>query len=397
MIHTFEGQNHKQRRLHGTVPGFLNKPIVAVAMWLLMGLCSVAVAQSAVNPATIALRSGSLSFTPETFYIASVSDERDKRTSVGHLLTPRTSPDQPIVTHAVDLEGGAEAAIRQFIRQSLPSDKTLSPIIFRIKECIITETPAANGGVDGRVVLTISFDLQREEDTVHLVEYRRGGAHYNRPANTYPQGAVEKAFRKSLISALRYLDTWMNEASEGHIALAKDIQVNFTDYIENVTEDTVFYATDRPLTWNDFRERPRLEHFAASVFPSFGYESHSQMIKGILHINITMKVYVLPEHSWVKAHARDAYSLNHEQRHFDIAKLIAERFKQKIQPDSLSVDNYNSFMQWQYIDSYREMNHLQEQYDEETGHGTNRTAQERWNRYIDEELRSLAQRREALQ
>lgn len=393
-----KGQTHTPQHRQETIYAFFNKLcLLAMIPCLLMGICSVATGQSADKAETIALRPGELSFTPKKFYIASVIDEREDRSSVGRLILPRSKADQPVVTQAVDLEGGAEAALAQFFRQSLPSGKALQPIILRIGECIITETPAANGGVDGKVVLTFSFDLQRAEDTVHLVDYRRGGAHYHRSAHTYSQGAAEKAFRKALTSALRYLDTWMSEASEGHIALAKGIKVNFTDYTENLTEDTVFYAEDRPLTWNDFREKPRLERFAASVFPSFGYESHSQMINGILHINITMKVYVIPEYSWVKDHARDAYSLNHEQRHFDIAKLIAERFKQKIHPDSMTVDDYSSYIQWQYIDAYREMNHLQEQYDEETGHGTNRAAQERWNRYIDAELRKFMQAQGALQ
>ena len=357
---------------------------------LLMCFCTVAVGQSTVTTEFIALQSGPLPFTPEEFYIADVIDERDNRTAVGHLLLPRSSTTQPVVTYPVDLKGGAATAIGQFIRQSLAYNDALHPVVARIKECVITEIPGASGRVDGRVVLTISFDLQRDGETVHLVEYHRGGARYNRPANSRSHIAAEKAFRQSLVGALRYLNTWFDQEAAGNPLLAKEIKVSFTDYTENVDEDTVFYATDRPLTWNDFRERPRLERYAASVFPSFGYESYSEVVNGILHINITLKVYVIPDYSWVKGHAKDAYSLNHEQRHFDIVKLIAERFKQKVQADTLTVDNFNNILQWQYIDSYREMNHLQEQYDDETRHGTNPTAQERWNQYIDEELRAFA-------
>ncbi|WPP51201.1 hypothetical protein [Catalinimonas niigatensis] len=370
---------------------YLNKVSLSIlAVFFIIGFCSVAVAQYTVQKEHIALRSEALSYTPRAFYISDIMDEREEQTGVGYLLSPRSRTDQPLITYPVDLEGGAARAVRQFIRQSLPRNKTLKPIVVRIKEFLISESPGANGRVNGRVMLTLMFDLQREDETVELVEFRRGGAHYDRPANSSSKVPVEKALLQSWVSALKYLDKRINEEAESNILLAQGIKVSFTDHTLNTDVDTVFYDPNRPLTWDDFRERPRLERFAASVFPTFGYESSGRVVDGILHIDVTLKVYVLPNYSWVKDHARDAYSLNHEQRHFDITKLIAERFKQKVQPDSLTVEDYNSIIQWQYIDSYREMNHLQEQYDDETGHGTNRAAQERWNRYIDDQLHSFS-------
>ncbi len=354
------------------------------------GICFDAIGQPAVEKEYIALAPTPLPFIPKEFYIADVTDEREDRTAIGYLLLPISSTSQPVVTYPVNLKGGAATAIRQFIRQSLARDQTLRPIVVRIKECLITEAPGANGRVEGRVVLTLSFDLRLDTETVQLAEYHRGGARYNRPANSRSHVAVEKAFRQSMVGALRYLDTWMNEETAGNLLLAKGIKVSFTDFTQNVEKDTVYYASDRPLTWNDFREKPRLDRYAASVFPSFAYESRSEVVDGILHIHLTIKVYIIPDYSWVKDHAKDAYSLNHEQRHFDIAKLVAEQFKQKIRTDSLMVEDFDSVIQWQYIDSYREMNHLQKQYDQETGHGTNQAAQQRWNRRIDEALRSYA-------
>ncbi len=81
------------------------------------------------------------------------------------------------------------------------------------------------------------------------------------------------------------------------------------------------------------------------------------------------------------------YALNHEQRHFDIAKIAAEHFKRKLASEQLPVDNYDGFINYDYLDAYREMDKLQEQYDKETDHGANHAAQEGWDRKIDEELR----------
>jgi hypothetical protein len=173
--------------------------------------------------------------------------------------------------------------------------------------------------------------------------------------------------------------------------MARGIEVHFTDYTLNADEDTLFYDPARLLSWNDFRAPlTRPSKYAASVFPSFSYEGWSEVINGIVHIRLTTKVFVLRNSSWVKEGARDAYGLEHEQRHFDIVKLVVERFKRKIRSDKLSLKSYNSEIQYEYIESFREMNRLQEQYDGETRHGLDQAAQERWNRRLEHELRPFS-------
>jgi hypothetical protein len=97
---------------------------------------------------------------------------------------------------------------------------------------------------------------------------------------------------------------------------------------------------------------------------------------------------MLKNSTWVRDLALNDYSLNHEQRHFDIARLITERFKRKLTPETLTLTDYNSEIQYQFIESFRDMNELQKQYDRETQHGINQAAQAYWNQKIDAELRS---------
>ncbi len=232
----------------------------------------------------------------------------------------------------------------------------------------------------------MAFDLQREGEPVQLLTYK-GGARYNRPVSQ--QTVVEPALRQSLEEALRYLNTWMDQEADHNPKLARSLIVSIKDYTRNADDDTVFYAPARPLTWDDFQAPPTASSsFAASVFPSFAYEGQTDVVNGVIHLDLEMKVYVLRGSSWVKAAARNAYSLNHEQRHFDIVKLVAERFKQKIQPDNLTLEDYNSIIQYQYLESFREMNRLQEQYDGETQHGLNEAAQQRWSERIEKELQA---------
>ncbi len=71
-------------------------------------------------------------------------------------------------------------------------------------------------------------------------------------------------------------------------------------------------------------------------------------------------------------------------------QLVVERFKRKLLADHLTVADYDSEIAYEYLESYREMNRLQQQYDDETNHGLNQAAQQRWNHRIDEELAAFA-------
>ncbi len=364
---------------------------VTTYFFRLLNLCSLlafaaislrATGQTTPKTEPLILRSEPLPFTPGPFYIETVIDERENRTAIALLLVTN-NPAQAAKPVSIDLQGGGLTAIRQFFRQSIQPDKKRWPITVRLKDCRIIESAGANGQVNGQVVLSMAFDVQRDGSTLHLVNYR-GGTKYSRTVNQL--AAVEPTFRYSLVGALQFLNNWMGREAEQNVKLAREIKVSFTDYTRNAADDTLFYAS-RPLAWNDFQGVPPVQsRFAATVFPSFAYEGQSEVVKGVLHINLSLKTYVLRSSSWVKDAARDAYGLNHEQRHFDIVKMVTERFKEKIQPGSLTVEDYNSIIQYQYLEAFREMNRLQEQYDSETGHGINKVAQAQWNQKIDQEL-----------
>ncbi len=361
-----------------------------LSFWLLLILPLLALLFAAgkpvANPTTIVLRNEPLPFTPKEFYIADVVDARINRKAVAYLVPMSANPQQVAKAVPVDLQGGGHTAIKQYMRESLRRNTALRPVVVRLKEAKVTETPV-NGRVEGQIAINMAFELRRDGETVPLVEYK-GGAKYIRSANQV--SIVEPALRKSLGNALLYLNTWMNQEADRNEKLAKGIKVTFTDYVSSLEDDSVFYTSKRPLTWADFKGAPsKPSQYAAAVMPGFAYEGRSEVSNGIVHLNLLMKVFMLQSSSWVKEHARDEYSLNHEQRHFEIAKLVAERFKKRITPDSLTVADYNSIIQYKYIESFREMNHLQEQYDTETRHGLDQLAQERWNKRIDEELKAF--------
>lgn len=359
-----------------------------ISRWLLallLVLPCLGAGQAPGPLAPLVLQTATLPFVPKEFYVATVVDERPERSSVAYLLAPAKTTGL-LVGQAVDLRGGGLAAIRQFINQSLPRNPALRPITVRLKECRVAETPLAGapGMVEGRITVALGLEWERSGKTIPLTDYR-GAARYRRPAGQF--GVVEPTLRQALVEALKYLNTWMNQEAPRSAKLATGLELSFSDYLRTADDDTIFYDPRHPLTWTDFRgtQSKKSEHYAAAVYPSFAYQGLPKVLNGKVHLDVAMKVFVVRSSSWVSAAGRTPDVLDHEQRHFDIVKLVVERFKRKVQSDPLvNVDYYQGNLQYQYLLSFQEMNRLQDQYDAETQ--ANPTGQARWNRIIDNEL-----------
>ncbi|GAB3034640.1 hypothetical protein [Spirosoma pulveris] len=337
-------------------------------------------------PDPIRLRPESLPFTPKEFYIAAVTDQRSDRGPVAHLALVLNQPPQP-----VDLDKGVASSFMKFIDQGLKQNKSLRPIAMRIRQCRVSETASGNR-VSGKFTFAVTFELLGKDDdgnatSTRLTDYQ-GSATYTRPLSD--PSVIEPTIRQAVVSSLRSLNEYMKRESGNNEKLALSLKVIFTDDTRITDDDTVHYNPARKLTWNDFKAPPRQgSHYAAEVFTSFAYEGKSSVKDGVIILNLSAKAYMLKQSSWGRADARNAYALNHEQRHFDIVKIIVERFKRKIQPENLTMEDYNSLTQYQFLESFREMSRMQSQYDDETNHSLNQVAQERWNEKIDAELRTF--------
>jgi len=327
----------------------------------------------------ILLKNEKLSFTPTEYYFAEVLDERPDQSKIGMLLLPQSSGLQ-----AVDLRGGTKASLTSFIFNSLNQDKKLRPIQVRIKESSITEKRGATGIVEGSVKLHFSFYYLGDEDPVHLVDYN-GGVSYKRSASQ--SGLVEPALRRSLGTAIKYFHDWIEIEAPENVRLARGMNITFIDRNVNPDKDTVFYSSSRPLMFEDFRARPTPgSRFAASIFTSFSFDVESEIVGGILEVKVYSKVFMLKDQSWARAESKNEYTLNHEQRHFDITQIVVERLKDKLKNLEIYPDEYDSVINYYYLEAFREMNRLQDLYDKETRHGMDRGAQDRWNRRIDQAL-----------
>lgn len=363
----------------------MKKESIFLVTFILVTLLSSA-GPGIIKPGPIRLLPEKMGITPTEFYIKKVSDERPVQSAVAMLFLAETG-GKPAM-HAIDLYGGGYEAIRNFMFQSLPRNTAARPINVRIKECNIVETLAGENYVNGQMTLVFQFDLENEWGAVPLTGYK-SAAKYTRTINN--MSVVEPALRQLLANSLKFINTWMNREAPRNIKLARGVKISFTDYLEQ-DSDTLYYETSRPLTWADFREEPRTSKYNAEVFSSFGYDQRRELINGIIHVNLALKVYTVKSASWVAPGVHNRYSLNHEQRHFDLVKLLAERFKEKLRSEKLSPDNYEGIINYEYLEFYREMNQRQKQYDLETSHNINQGIQEQWNRSIDNDLAAFGKK-----
>jgi hypothetical protein len=324
-------------------------------------------------PGDIILQDERIAITPKEFYIANVIDERENRTAVAWLVPAGANEKSPAKPVPVDLQGGGFAAIKQFIQHNLPRNTALRPVVASLKKCAATESALSDGLVEGHVSLVMSFDLEDRDDVpeggLHLTDYN-GSATYTRNAGQ-PQD-VEPTLRHVLENGFVYLNTWMNRQAATNIKLAKAVKVTFEDYREKTEGDSIYYSAGRHLTWDDFQAKTPNSRYDAEIYPSFGYDERNTVNNGIVNLRLLMKVCLPKSASWVKEGSRTAYTLNHEQRHFDIAKIAAERFKQKILSEQLPPGNFDGPVNVDYLESYREMTDMQKLYDDETRHGSNK-------------------------
>lgn len=354
-------------------------------IWITTLLIGLLVITAFKNDTPIILTNEALPYKPKAYYIADVIDERPDKHTLAQVIV-KLAPNKT-ATQLLGMQGGTAQAISKFITQNLAKDVSLTPVTISIKEFKLTETTLANGSIDGQVKLMLSFGLVKNYGLEQLVDYR-GGLHYTRAADNMAN--VEPYLRGALKTGLVYFNNWINANTEMNRKLAKKVNISFTNYSEPNEGDTIYYSRQRPLAWDDFQSKYKPPgKFSAEVMPGFGYDQETAIVKGTINVNITLKVYVTKSTCWTNDMQHSSYALMHEQRHFDIARIIAAQFKQKIAAENLTPDSYEAFINMQYLDSYRDMNTMQKAYDKETQHSLNTAAQNEWDDKIDKELKLL--------
>jgi len=314
----------------------------------------------------IVLHDHPISFKPKEFHIADVIDERSQ---------------QAAAAQSINFQGSTAIDIRRYIDHNLSKDQSLRPVVISIKEVKLTETVQTDGHINGNINLYLSFGLQKNYGIDHLIDYK--GKLQFRRSNTDTL-VLENSIRNLLQSSLSYFNNWIDINANTNRKLATKVKISFTDYTTATEGDTIYYAASRPLTWADFQSRIKpITKYQALVMPGIAYEQQAEISKGTIMVQIAMKAFLPKSACWANYTGRDQYTLNHEQRHFDLVKISSEDFKQKLLDQKLTPDNFEALINMQYLDTLRDLHAAQTSYDNETNHGTNTSAQAKWNTRID--------------
>lgn len=311
-----------------------------------------------------------LSFSP-SFSIVDVTDTRPQRDNIGQTFISASQKE------SINFKAGTEAAIKKFLTQSLSNKETPLLLRYRILELKITESKLPNGNFSGQIQLKVAFDRIGKKDTVFLTETTTSTSFVRsdpQMSNSRYESILGSIFSKSV----EYFDKWLTLNGSKHEALIKGVKVIFMPENDVNDNDTIYYQT-RKISWDDFRGKPTNTRYGAAIFANFAYGASFHVIDSYIVAKISTKTYMVRGMSWVQPNALSDYALAHEQLHFDIAKLVTERFKKKIaamQAD-LIID-LNSMIQYEYLESYREMNQLQKQYDSDSNHSLYRQGQIDW-------------------
>ncbi len=263
------------------------------------------------------------------------------------------------------------------------------PLEIQLDEVLVSERRIAPNKISGEMKVKITFQWTRAGKKIFLTGYSTAST-YTRPETTYDH---EAALRRLLDGSIRNFDQWMGLNENKNPLLARGVKLVFESVTTEEKADTVFYDPGRKLTWDDFRgntNRPG-SRYAAAVFSSLSYEGNSKMSGSYLQATIGLKVFMVKSMSWGRTDARNGYTLAHEQTHFNITRLMAERFKDRLKTMDLTIEDYDSQIQYEFLEIFREMNREQESYDAQSNHGLNTTAQEKWNEKIQAEINRIYQ------
>nr|WP_295928622.1 hypothetical protein [uncultured Dyadobacter sp.] len=316
------------------------------------------------------------------FFIQNVEDKRPQPgAALGKVIA--LGKEVPVT-----LAGTAEDELFAYWSFLAPKkEQTFLPLYVTVKELSVSEKRVAPNRVTGEVKLNVSFRWYRDMQPVELTGYQTA-ASYTRPETAFTH---DKLVKQLVEQALSHFHKWMTNNAGKNPALARNLVLTFREVTTAASEDTVFYSPKRPLIWDDFKVRSAKpgSRYAAAVFTSFGYEGRSYPKEDHLVVEIGLKIFMVKSMSWGRPESRNASTLRHEQIHFDITRLVVEKFKERLRKAELTIEDYDSEIQYQFLESFREMNRDQEAYDGETGHGLNASMQAAWDQKVARQIEAI--------
>lgn len=145
-------------------------------------------------------------------------------------------------------------------------------------------------------------------------------------------------------------------------------------HLEPASRKEIPWSEGRRLTWGDFVGEPD-SRAPLHALASTNIDMKARCVKGTFKFEV--KSVFLMEESWSKNKISDPL-LFHEQLHFDLTEIYARRIRKELQEltDACGADHtmINSIVN-RIFDEWKQEQDL---YDEESHHGLNKVAQQKW-------------------
>lgn len=146
------------------------------------------------------------------------------------------------------------------------------------------------------------------------------------------------------------------------------------------------WTEGKQLTWEDFQGIPNVgADYVASTNSGISFSFSYQVSDGEMTMEYEVLSNFYPKLSWFKPTKVSDYILKHEQTHFDITELFARKLRKAMAETSFS-NNPKKEVNAIYDQVERARRKFQNQYDAETDHSKNKSAELQWRLLVAQEL-----------
>jgi hypothetical protein len=168
------------------------------------------------------------------------------------------------------------------------------------------------------------------------------------------------------------------------------VNVFIESKINNPKSDTIYFDFNRKLAWSYFQGSVQpFAPWGAMTSSGFSFNSSMNEYQNDLHISVGIYTFFTKHDSWKKPEINSAYHLEHEQHHFDITRLYAQKLVDEISKANFTKRNYRKLLYSIFDKVYAESLAYQHEYDAQTKNSMNVEKQKEWNKKISAEIKKL--------
>jgi hypothetical protein len=322
----------------------------------------------------------SQSFTSNYYYLNEVYDRRDLQNKhIGNVYHDYLSPASPLV-----LQNGTIKFLKKNLETTMNNRRDPYFVNLSLKSFFFLERLEKSKIVYGQFDFSGSFFIKIGGDSINVFPFKY---HIKYKRQIGEKEKLIELITSKTLELNQKMEKWFAVNYARNQKLGRHVVVRTSDYLPNDIDDDTLYFRQRKLTVEDFTiKNTKISKYAAAVFTSMGYNSSVEMSNDTIFLDFQLKVYQIKGMSWILEEAKTKFVVSHEQTHFNITQLIGEKFKERLSEEILPPQDFDSRLQFLYLEYYRQINKMQEKYDTETEHGINASMQAVWNQKIEDEL-----------